>query len=116
MINDERRAEIKARYAKGYLVSRERGIGLIDALSQAGVGQYVYERLGKSANIALDHNARMLAMLKRFVERAERVKTCKCLPESGCIESVLLSEGQAIITEVTEYNANMLAAIAKYDQ
>lgn len=107
MINDERRAEIKARYAKGYLVSRERGIGLIDALSQAGVGQYVYERLGKSTNIALDHNARMLEMLKRFVPG--------CVPDSITCNCDLC-EAARLIQEVTEYNANMLAAIAKYDQ
>jgi hypothetical protein len=115
MLTEERKAILKEKYSKWYLVSREQGIGLADALDLASEdGAYVYERLAKSTSVTLDHNERMLSALKACAERLARERGCNCTSSSGCVIAGILQNANDLIAEVEAYNAAEVAITEKY--
>ncbi len=105
-MTEEQKATLRATIHNGYIVSESKGIGLMAALEQAGEGQHVYERLGKSTSRTLDFNERLLAALKDVVSWATR-------GNGGLIVNGL--DVTSLIAEVEAYNAAQLEIIAKYD-
>lgn len=112
MLTEERKAILKEKYSKWYVVSKSQGMGLCEALEQADAdGAYVYERLTHGVSVTIGHNERLLSALKR-ARRAmtnDRYLKPRIGMEAEC------AEADAIIAEVEAYNAAELEAIAKYD-
>lgn len=108
-MTEERKAALKEKYSKWYVVSKSQGMGLCEALEQADAeGAYVYERMTHGVSVMLDHNERLLAVLKEAVADQREVEW-----KQGMID--WYDEAKAVIAEVEAYNAAELEVIKKYD-